>query len=201
LLGVAVAIAVGTLAPRPGPGEFVVTAGRDLPSGASLAAKDLRRVRYSAAQLPAGAITQPSAVIGRQLGGAMRRGEPLTNARLDDAGALASPGRGLVASAVRLADTRAAQLLQPGMRIDVLAASSNTTELDSAAVSVQPASVVAHDVTVIDVAADPGTGLAANTADPLDQDGALVILATTPAQARLLAQAQVSDRLSAVSLG
>jgi pilus assembly protein CpaB len=199
-LGIGVAITVSTLAPRPTPGEYVVTAARDLQPGASLTASDLRQVRFSTAQLPAGAITRPGTAIGHRLGSAMRRGEPLTDVRLDDAGTLASPGHGLVATPIRLADTRAAQLLQPGMRIDVLAASSSST-LDSVGAGVAPATVVASDVTVVAVPTSSASGPSANAIDPLDQDGALVVLATTPAQARVLAQAQVSDRLSAVSLG
>jgi pilus assembly protein CpaB len=201
LFGIAVAVAVSTLAPRPVAGEFVVTAGRDLQPGATLTSSDLRQVRFTNAQLPAGAITEPGAAIGHQLGSAMRRGEPLTDVRLDDAGALASPGNGLVATPVRLADTRAAELLQPGMRIDVLAASSSSSALAAPGASAEPAAVVAHEVTVVAVPSTTGSGGSAGDVDPLDQDGALVVLATTPEQARMLAQAQVSDRLSAVSLG
>jgi pilus assembly protein CpaB len=200
-LGLGVAIAVSTLAPQPASGEFIVTAARDLQPGVTLTAADLRQVRFTTAQLPAGAIAQPAAAIGRRLGSAIRRGEPLTDVRLDDAGALASPGNGLVAMPIRLADTRAAELLQPGMRVDVLAASATSAELGAAS-SIEPAVVVALGVTVVAVPNPAAaTGLAASDTDPLSQDGALVVLATTPEQARLLAQAQVSDRLSAVSLG
>ncbi len=211
-VGIAVAITVSVFAPQPASGEVVVTAARDLAAGATLTTKDLRSVRFTATQLPAGALTQTSQVIGRRLGGAVRRGEPLTDVRLDDAGMLASPGAGLVATPIRLADTQAADLLQPGMRIDVLAASTQLSvgaafgggSAAGSAVEGDPASgitsaiVIADSVTVIAVpAATLGT---ANSTDPLDQDGALVVLATTPAQARLLAQAQVSDRLSAVAV-
>jgi hypothetical protein len=57
--------------------------------------------------------------------------------------------------------------------------------------------VVARGVTVVAVP----TGSTGSDVDQLDQDGALVVLSTTPEQAQMLAQAQVSDRLSAVSLG
>jgi pilus assembly protein CpaB len=196
-VGLAAAIAVSALAPAPPPGEFVLTTARNLAPGAVLGASDLRLVRFARAQLPDGVLTSPAAAIGHRLAGAMRRGEPLTDVRLDDGFVLADPGAGLVATTVRLADLRAAELLEPGTRIDVLAAAGAT--LDSTSTVLEPAAVVAHDVTVIELPAVTAAG--ATDTDPLGQDGALVVLATTPEQARLLAQAQVSDRLSAVSIG
>jgi pilus assembly protein CpaB len=202
LVGVAVAIAVSSLTPREPAGVPVLTATRDLAAGVTLTAPDVRTVRFTAAQLPAGALTVAGSAIGRRLAADVRRGEPLTDVRLTStSGALAKPGPGLVAVPIRLADAEAAGLLRTGMRIDVLAAStSSTTTALTAAVS--PAIVVARAVTVIQAPGDVGvTGGASPEADPLDQDGALVVLSTTPDQALLLAQAQVSDRLSAISLG
>jgi Flp pilus assembly protein CpaB len=103
----------------------------------------------------------------------MRRGEPLTDARLLDSYRL-SPG--MVATPVRISDAEAAKLLSPGSRINVLAAWEDT----------HPARTIAEDVRVI------------TTADRQEDDnhGALVVLATTPTQAAELAAAQASARLS-----
>jgi pilus assembly protein CpaB len=209
-LGIAVAVGVATFAPRPPASVPVVTAARDLASGVMLTAADVATERVTSAQLPAGALADAGLAIGRRLAGAVRRGEPLTDVRLESAaGVLANPGHGLVATPIRLADTRAADLLQPGMTIDVLAASVGSIlggaggAGGAASTTLAAAVVVARGVTIIDVpqTADPTGAGGGSATDPLDQDGALVVLATTPEQARVLAQAQVSDRLSAISAG
>jgi hypothetical protein len=65
--------------------------------------------------------------------------------------------------------------------------------------------VVAAGVSVVAIpgASSAGGGSAPSsvTADDSGLEGALVVLATTPTQARALAQAQVSARLSAVVVG
>jgi Flp pilus assembly protein CpaB len=107
----------------------------------------------------------------------VRRGEPLTDVRLLGAGLLVEATPGLVATPVRLADPAGAALLSPGDRVDVLAAPA-----DGAAPA---APTVAADVTVLAVPTE---------VEPAD--GALVVLATTPATAARLAAAAVASRLS-----
>jgi Flp pilus assembly protein CpaB len=112
----------------------------------------------------------------------MRRGEPLTDARTVGPtllGSLAAPG--LVATPIRIADPGSARLLQPGDLVDVLAATDHDTR--------SAAPVVASAVRVVVVP------LPDETAGNLD-DGALVVLATSPSTAALLARAAVSARLS-----
>jgi pilus assembly protein CpaB len=192
LFAIGVAGALGSIAPNPPPTTPVVTASHDLPAGAVLAPSDLTVVGVPPADVPSGAVAAAPALVGRQLTGAVRRGEPLTDVRLDS-GPLRRPAAGLVAAPVRLADTQAAQLLRPGMRVDVLAASPATDGAPAAA------SVVAADVTVVAI---PGAASTAdNAATDVGVEGALVILATNATQARQLAQAQVSARLSAVVVG
>jgi hypothetical protein len=129
---------------------------------------------------------------------------------------LRRPDVGLVSAPVRLADSQAAQLLQPGQRIDVLAASTAVGDAGASGSASGAASssagaatgsataaatVVAADVMVvaIPVAAAPAGG--GSQVDSLGVEGALVVLATSPLQARQLAQAEVTSRLSAVVVG
>ena len=89
--------------------------------------------------------------------------------------------------------------LRVGERVDVLAAiprpGTPATSADSAA-SAASAVVVAEDVRVVATPTTPDGGSAA--LDSTAGDGALVVLATTPDQARSLAQAELTARLSAV---
>ncbi|WP_327089218.1 RcpC/CpaB family pilus assembly protein [Nonomuraea sp. NBC_01738] len=100
----------------------------------------------------------------------MRRGEALTDVRLLDSTPLPP---GMVAAPVRIADPDAARLVRPGSTIGVLAAWQG-----------QNAQLVADDVRVL------------ATPYGKDEHGALIVLATTPAQAGQLAAAQASGRLS-----
>jgi Flp pilus assembly protein CpaB len=198
LIGLTAALSVSALAPKPPPTVVVVTAAHDLAAGATLTAADLRPLAVPPSDVPAGAVFDSALVAGRRLSGPLRRGELLTDVRLDE-GLLHRPGGGLVSVAVRLADTQAAQLLRPGQWVDVLAA--NTSTEPGAAPTA--AAVVAAGVAVvaIPVGAAAAGGLNANPGADVGGEGALVVLATTPLQARQLAQAQVSARLSAVVVG
>jgi pilus assembly protein CpaB len=216
LIVITVAIVVARLSPKPAPTSAIVAAARDLPAGAVLTTADLRTIAVPPAVVPAGATTNVPALVGRQLAAPLRRGEPLTDVRLTE-GVLSRPAVGLVSAPVRLADSQAAQLLQPGERIDVLAASTAVGDAGSSgsasgsasggsstgttSSTVDAASIVAADVMVvaIPVAAAPPGG--SQVTSDVGVEGALVVLATSPLQARLLAQAQVTSRLSAVVVG
>nr|WP_237417891.1 SAF domain-containing protein [Actinomadura rayongensis] len=115
----------GLLALRPAGagGVEILTAARDLPAGATLRPSDVRRATVPPDAVPAGAARSSPA--GRVVAGAMRKGEPFTDARLvDAAGLLRGFPAGTVATPVRIADADAVRLLQPGDRIDILAASA-----------------------------------------------------------------------------
>jgi Flp pilus assembly protein CpaB len=210
LIAAAVAFAVGALSPAPPPTVAVVVAARDLPAGTVLAAGDVSVAAIAPRVAPDGSSTEAAWFIGRQLAGRVRRGEELTDARLDD-GPLALPGAGLVSAPVRLADAQAARLLQPGQRVDVLAADTSTQPgLDpavaglGAAAELAVATVVAANVQVVAVpraASSSGSSGSGDANESIGVDGALVVLATSAAQARALAQAEVSARLSAVVVG
>jgi pilus assembly protein CpaB len=204
LAAAAVAAALSVLAPDPPATVQVVGAARDLPGGAPLRLDDLTSVALAPSSVPAGALTDRSSVVGRVLAGPVRRGEPLTDVRLLGRQLLegySGAGDRLVAAPVRLADAGAAALLRPGDVVDVLAAYAEQAS--------DAATVVATAVRVLSVprlgdgdGAAGGEGLGA-PGDGLSSlggaglaDGALIVLATTPAAAGRLAHAAASARLS-----
>ena len=215
VIAVGLAIAISRLAPNPAVTSAVVVAARDLPAGEVLTAADLRTIGLPPATVPNGVVTDLTAVVGSQLSGPLRRNEQLTDVRLND-GVLRRPAPGLVSTPVRLADSQAAQLLVPGQRIDVLAAS--TAISDGAAVggaapdgssgptvagaaAITAAAVVAANVMVVAIPIASAPAGAATAAGDVGVEGTLVVLATSTLQARQLAQAEVSSRLSAVVVG
>lgn len=169
----AVASALSAVAPRHPALEPVVVAARDLPSGATLAASDLRTVGLPASTVPDGALTTSDDAVRHVLSGAVRRGEPLTDRRLLGRNILSNAATGSVASTVHVADADTLSLLQPGDRVDVLAAGDNAP---AAAIT------IATDVPVLSIGRS--------------DDGGYVVVASTPATASLLAAAATRDRLS-----
>lgn len=208
------------LAPRPAVGEPVVVAARDVPPGAVLAAGDLLLVRRPPGVLPAGAVVDPSAAVGRTLGSGMRSGEALTDARLVGPGLLAGRPPGEVAAPVRIADGEAAALLRAGDRVDVLLASGDdglggpagasgsggpgsshdsaaTRESSSAGGAVPRARTVVRRATVLarPSGGSEGGGLLPE-ADP--SSGGLLVLAVKEREAAALAEAAALGPLSVV---
>ena len=173
----AVATALPQLVPPTEPGVVVLAAARDLAAGQALSAADVVQVSLPPAARPDGALPL-APVEGLRLAGPVRRGEPLTDARVLGAGLLGEDD-GLVAVPVRLADPASTTLLQPGDRIDVLAAAADGRT--------DTAPLVAASARVL--AVPPGDE---------QLEGGLVVLATTPATAARLAAAAVSARLSVV---
>ncbi|MEU7894161.1 SAF domain-containing protein [Nonomuraea sp. NPDC049152] len=171
LAALCLACALTVLRPGPGPTTEVLIAAKDLKPGL-LHDGDLRPARLPAGAVPDGALS--TGAIGRTLAAPMRRGEPLTDVRLLDPALLATLPPGTVAMPVRIADADAVRLLSPGDVIGVLAA------WDSG----QPAQTVAERVPVITIPTGETDG------------GALIVLAATPDQARMLAAAQAGGRLS-----
>ncbi|MCF6744184.1 Flp pilus assembly protein CpaB [Blastococcus sp. KM273128] len=124
------ALALG-LALRPAPpptgsaepaGVDVVVAAGDLPAGTPLGRDHLALARLPPGAVPDGVVSDPDDLVARVLAGHVRRGEPLTDARLVGAGLTALLPAGQVAAPVRLADLAVAALLRAGDRVDVLAA-------------------------------------------------------------------------------
>lgn len=113
----AVAAGLHAVAP-PGPHTVAVTvAAADLPAGEPLGADDVTTVRLLPGAVPDGVVASP---VGSVLAAPLRRGEPVTDARLVGPD-LTNGRRGLVAVPVRLPDPAMAGLLEPGHRIDLFA--------------------------------------------------------------------------------
>lgn len=113
----AVALTVHAVRPPPPASVALTVAGRDLPAGAVLTADDLTRVRVPPDAIPAGLADR---LTGRVLAAAVRRGEPITDARLVGPD-LTAGHPGLVAVPVRLPDAAMAALLRVGDRVELLA--------------------------------------------------------------------------------
>ena len=193
LVGTAVTAALSAVAPAPPRLATVAVAVRDLPGGWVLSAADVTLARVPPDAVPGGAFPDASAVLGRTLAAAVRRGEPLTDVRLLGPGLLAGTS-GLVAVPARLADAGSAAMVEPGDLVDVLAAAAvdpvgSGLPPTTAQTAADPATamVVAESARVLAVPAS-GSGPAL--------DGALVVLAVPPAAARRLAVAQATARLS-----
>ncbi|MEU8342091.1 Flp pilus assembly protein CpaB [Actinomadura meyerae] len=186
LAAAAAGLALVALRPGPPPSVRVLAAARDLPAGTTLTASDVRPVALPPSAVPSGALHRAAA--GRTLAGPMRRGEPLTDARVLDDALLDGYGPGTVATPVRVADPGAVRLVHPGDRIDVL--TRPAPEASTASAERPPdapadprwgtAKIVVSDVPVI--AAPPADDTGA-------QEGALIVLATSRPQALALAGA------------
>lgn len=103
-----------------GDGRPTLVTARDLPTGATLTADDVRVVDLPGGVRPAGVFTRPAQIEGRRLGAGARAGEPLTDARL--VSGWRTP-EGTTAVPVRLADAGVAGLLRPGAHVRLLTAS------------------------------------------------------------------------------
>ncbi|MFI7588798.1 RcpC/CpaB family pilus assembly protein [Spongisporangium articulatum] len=185
------------------PGEATVlvpVVTHDLAAGAVLGADDVRPVAWPAGTEPGGLVP---ATTGRVLAGAMRAGEPVTDARLVGRSLLLGQPGGSVAVAVRLADAAGAALVRPGDRVDVLAARADG---ESAAASADPVASAALVLNVpaaqSDSAAEGGGVLGltrASGASAAEGASAVLLLAVDRATAARLAAAQ-ADQLLSVAL-
>ncbi|MEV0380538.1 SAF domain-containing protein [Nonomuraea sp. NPDC050643] len=168
------AVMTAFLATRPATAPPVLVSTRDLSPG------PIRPGDFAAISLnhpPAGALR--TAPTGQTLATPMRRGEPLTDARLLTSYPLPP---GLVATPVRIADAAAAALLTPGTTISLLAPSAEGT-----------AHYVASDITVLTIPTSTARGGTTGS-------GALIVLATTSTQAAALAAAQTHDRPLSITI-
>lgn len=175
LLAAALAVAalVLALAPRAGAaGRPVVVAAVELAAGAPVRAADLAVRMWPVELVPGGALQEPGAAEGRFLVGAAHVGEPLTDARLLDAGPAGPDG---AAVPVRLADAGVAALLRPGSRVDVVTAGAKAGEPE----------VLAADATVLAV-----------LAEEKGAKGRLVMVGMARALASRVAAAALSDQVA-----
>jgi Flp pilus assembly protein CpaB len=160
----------------PAPTQPVTVFARDLPAGTVLGEGDLFTARFAPETAPDGLADQP---VGRVLAAGVRRGEPITDARL--LGPALVEGRpGLTAMPVRLPDAAMAALLRVGDHIDLLAADPQGG----------PASSVADAALVVALP----RGSADTTADGLP--GRLVVLGVAASDVPEVAQASVTHFLT-----
>lgn len=160
----------------------VVVAAHDLAPGTALAATDLKTTALPVTAVPAGVAGRPSDLIGRLAAGPIRRGEPVTDARVVGPGLAAGLGPGESAAVpVRLADPESAALVRPGDRVDVLGTpvAPDGTQTGGDAVE------IAAGVRVLAVLGGRDAA-----------DGAVLVVATSDLLARHLAGAAVRHRLT-----
>lgn len=111
----------------------VVVAADDLPAGTVLGPAQLAVARLPAGAAPPGSMAAPDELIGRQLAGAVRAREPLTDVRLVGPGLTAGLPEGQVAAPVRLADLAVTGLVRTGDRVDVLATAPDAARAETVA--------------------------------------------------------------------
>jgi Flp pilus assembly protein CpaB len=179
LTAILLVVLAGGLVLRPaGAGETaetgVVVAAHDLSPGTTLAQGDLAVHTLPGDVVPSGALTGPATVVGRVLAAPVRAGEPLTDVRLVGPAdtALTTGDPRAAAVPVRLADPDVADLLRPGIRVDVV-----TLDPDQ-----QSDPVLAANATVITVR---------DTAESQGQPGRLVLVALPRQSATRLAAASL----------
>jgi pilus assembly protein CpaB len=156
----------------------VAVAALDLPAGTALSGQDVAVARLPPDGVPRGVVPDAEPLVGRVLAGAVRAGEPLTDARLVGPGLAALLPAGQVAAPVRLADLAVAGLVRAGDRADVLAALPD----------VERAEVVAAGALVL---AAPTTA-----SDDVDPAAGLLVLAVDPATAARLAAVATTATLT-----
>jgi Flp pilus assembly protein CpaB len=169
----ALALRPAPAAPVPAAVVTVVVAAADLPAGHALTGADLATAEWPPDLVPDGTVRAPADLTGAVLAAPVRRGEPVTDARLVGPGLWAQVPPGQVAAPVRLADLAVAALLRAGDRVDVLA----TTEDGGTRVVAAGALVLA--------------------VPPDGSDGGLLVLAVTETTAAELATANSRATLSA----
>ncbi|CAM5789882.1 SAF domain-containing protein OS=Cellulomonas persica OX=76861 GN=CPE01_28490 PE=4 SV=1 [Cellulomonas persica] len=184
-VGLAATSALQVLRPPEPVMRAVVVAARDLPAGTTIGAADVRVAQVPEGLAVAGTTPGSGEVVGESVAVPVPAGLPVVPGLLAS-GALVGPP-GTVVAAVRLADPAMAALLEPGTRIDVLAAAAETGAQGV---------VVARRALVLPVA--PGAGDDGWAASLASGDTAPVLVAVSPDEAAALSGAAVSALLSAV---
>jgi pilus assembly protein CpaB len=131
LICLILAAAAALIGPEPGRADSiertasVLIAARGLTAGSVLAATDVRLSSWPISLVPAGTITNRKDAIGRTIGAAMARGEPMTVSRLLDTSIASALTAGQVAVTITLRDGGQGAILAPGARIDLYGASDS----------------------------------------------------------------------------
>jgi pilus assembly protein CpaB len=140
----------------------VAVAALDLPAGTALSGQDVAVARLPPDVVPRGVVPDAEPLVGRVLAGAVRAGEPLTDARLVGPGLTALLPADQVAAPVRLADLAVAGLVRAGDRVDVLAALPEAARAELVA----PGALVLSAPRTASDDVDPAAGLLVLAVDP-----------------------------------
>lgn len=141
LVATAVGLAMSAVVPRPPPrGVPIVVVSQDLMPGHVLTPGDLAVADWPRDLRPGGALADPVALVGKSLGAAMSRGEPVTGARIRGPGLLAGSPPGLVAAHVRLADPAMAAMTTPGDHVDLISSAGKVVAADVVVLAVDAGS-------------------------------------------------------------
>ncbi|QCC78124.1 SAF domain-containing protein [Nocardioides daphniae] len=159
-VAVAALATLRTVAPPPPPVVETWVAARDLPAGTALTASDVELAAYAVGTVPDGVVAAPA---GRRLASPLRRGEPVTDARVLGPDLLEGyPGR--TAVPVRVPDATVVDLVRVGDTVDLVSADPSTGR----------AATVARDAPVVALPPDP-EGVSGQVAS-----GRVVVVALAP---------------------
>ncbi|MBM7771709.1 Flp pilus assembly protein CpaB [Actinokineospora baliensis] len=140
-IAAALALTAVVLACQPSPADPsvpLVVAAHALAPGVALTADDIRIMRAPPDLRPEQALSDPAEVVTRIPAGAIGAGEVITRVRLVGADNLvATAGPDAAAVPVRLPDGEVADLLYPGVRVDVVTGDHDVLARDAAVVAVR----------------------------------------------------------------
>ncbi|MEP7766039.1 SAF domain-containing protein [Sanguibacter sp. 25GB23B1] len=203
-LGAAATVTVHQLSPPRPASVSMVVADRALSAGTALTAADVRVVSVPPGSLPPDALREVGDVVGRTVAVNVTPGTVVSAPVLStDLAAQAPPGT--VIAAVRLAEPALADLLEPGMRVDLLAPSTQHPETGtSSEVPGQPVpgTYLARSAVVQPVPRSgseaQGDGLLSLDTAESGGTGDLMLVAVTPDEAASLANMAGWSAISAV---
>lgn len=185
-LGLAAGATVHALRPPPPATVPVVVAARDVAAGTSLTAADLTVVEVSPAAAPRATFSRTSDVVDRVTAVDLPAQLPLAASLLTGT-ALTGPA-GTVVVAVRLDDPAVAQILEPGLRLDLVAA-----RLEGG-----PGETVARRALVLPEPDVPGAGGGLLAGATTVDDAPPLLVAVSPEEAVRIAETSASSRLVAL---
>lgn len=195
LVAAAAGITVQALLPPGAATTTAAAAAQDLPAGHILTPQDLRLIRLPSGAVPPGALTDAGLASGEQLAVPLRRGTVVSTTVLVGDGMLAGAPEGSAAVPLRPADPAAANLLSPGVLVDVVVAPEQG--FDGAGEPV----VLASGVPVLWITGSAGSGSSWPGAGAGAPDEQLVVVAAPAADAPGLAVASVRGEVYLVPSG
>ncbi len=124
LVAFAVVSGLAAISEDPPAMSAVLVARRSIPLGATLRADDLHQVSMLKVSVPPSAVVELTAALGQVTSNPLDPGELLTTTRLLTG--ILKPQAGEVLTAIRIADGALLRLVQPGQKVDLLAAAADS---------------------------------------------------------------------------